>query len=193
RNPFDNVGIQYGLVALNNGTISWPQFLDINQRIGGHDANGFISPNRQVGDEQALKAAYMTGRINEGAAGNAQVPIVDIRSYNDGDPQARGDANINVHNGFHSLVVQARYLKYNGNLNNYVWLRAAQTLDPASTTNPNSVATADGLAIIDKWLTAIMNDKSSKSKVEKVAANRPAEAVDTCYVGKAGPLYGQIE
>jgi hypothetical protein len=38
-----------------------------------------------------------------------------------------------------------------------------------------------------------VNDKSAKSKIEKVAANRPAEAVDTCYVGKAGPLFGQIE
>jgi hypothetical protein len=193
RNPFDNVGIQYGLVALNAGTINWAQFLDINTRIGGHDANGFLSPNRQVGDEQPLRAAYMTGRINLTAAGNSQVPIVDIRGYNDGDLQNRGDANINVHDGYHSLIVQARLQKYNGNLNNYVWLLSAQTLDTGATVTPGSQGTVDGLAIMDKWLTAIMNDKSAKSKAEKVAANRPAEAVDTCYVAKAGPLFGQIE
>jgi hypothetical protein len=193
RNPFDNVGVQYGLAALNAGVISWPQFLDINQRIGGHDADGKIGPNRQVGDEQALKAAYQTGRINLTAGGNRNVPIVDIRGYNDGDLQNRGDANINVHDGYHSLIVQARLQKYNGNLNNYVWLLSAQTLDTGATVTPGSQGTADGLAIIDKWLTAIMNDKSNRPPAEKVAANRPAEAVDTCYVAKAGPLFGQIE
>jgi hypothetical protein len=193
RNPYDNVGIQYGLKALNDGVISWAQFLDINTRIGGHDADGKIGPNRQIGDEIALKAAYASGRINIMNAGNAAVPYVDIRQYNDFDLQNRGDPNVNVHDGYHSLIVQARLQKYNGNLNNYIFLRAAQTLDPAATTTPNSVATADGLAIIDKWLTAIMNDKSAKSKVEKVVANRPAEAVDTCYAAPNNALFGAID
>src|SRR5260370_5869483 len=35
--PFDNVGVQYGLEALNRGLISTTQFLDLNQRIGGFD------------------------------------------------------------------------------------------------------------------------------------------------------------
>jgi hypothetical protein len=47
--PWDNVGVQYGLVALNEGVITFDQFLDINRRIGGHDINGNIIANRQVG------------------------------------------------------------------------------------------------------------------------------------------------
>ncbi len=35
--PFDNVGVQYGLRALEEGIISPKQFLDLNDRIGGHD------------------------------------------------------------------------------------------------------------------------------------------------------------
>src|SRR5205823_5197993 len=37
RRPIDNVGVQYGLAALNAGQISKAQFLDINERIGGLD------------------------------------------------------------------------------------------------------------------------------------------------------------
>ena len=39
--PFDNVGVQYGLKALNAGAITVAQFLDLNERIGGvdHDSN----------------------------------------------------------------------------------------------------------------------------------------------------------
>jgi uncharacterized tannase-like protein DUF6351 len=35
RRPLDNVGVQYGLRALNAGTISKTQFLDLNEQIGG--------------------------------------------------------------------------------------------------------------------------------------------------------------
>ncbi len=66
RNPFDNVGVQYGLQALNDGKISFDQFLDINSRVGGLDINGKIVPKRMVGDPIALRRAYQTGRVNVG-------------------------------------------------------------------------------------------------------------------------------
>ena len=34
RNPFDNVGVQYGLNALNEGKISFDQFLDLVDDVG---------------------------------------------------------------------------------------------------------------------------------------------------------------
>ena len=40
RRPLDNVGVQYGLAALNAGTITVDQFLDLNESIGGYDING---------------------------------------------------------------------------------------------------------------------------------------------------------
>src|SRR5262249_32939188 len=42
RRPLDNVGIQYGLQALNEKKISVEQFLDLNAKIGGFDVDGNI-------------------------------------------------------------------------------------------------------------------------------------------------------
>jgi hypothetical protein len=194
RNPYDNVGVQYGLKALNDGVISWAQFLDINTRIGGHDADGKIAAARQVGDEQALKATYATGRINTTA--NIAIPVVDWRTYIDGDPFGRGDANVDVHDRYHSDIVRARFEKYNGSTANYVALMvangavAAINNDPSS---PASIARADAYAQLDKWLTAIANDKSNRPLAQKVAANKPADFVDTCYAVQGGAFTGRVE
>jgi hypothetical protein len=189
RNPYDNQGVQYGLVALNSGVINWTQFLDINARIGGHDPSGNIGPNRQVGDDQAVKAAYMTGRVNELAGGgNVAVPYVDARTYADGDPFLRGDPNVDVHSGFHSQILTARFQKYAPSAGNLLQVLAAAS--PAIPNNafptPATLALNDRMSILDKWLSAIAADTSNKSQAEKVAANRPKEAVDTCYAAKGG-------
>jgi len=86
RNPFDNVGVQYGLHALNEGKISFEQFIEVNARIGGLDIDGKIMPQRMVGDPVALRRAYESGRVNSAGGGLAMIPIVDIRSYVDGAP-----------------------------------------------------------------------------------------------------------
>jgi Tannase-like family of unknown function (DUF6351) len=41
RRPIDNVGVQYGLVALRTGAITTTDFLDINQLAGGFDQDGY--------------------------------------------------------------------------------------------------------------------------------------------------------
>jgi hypothetical protein len=197
RNPFDNVGVQYGLQALNDGRITFDQFMDINTRIGGLDINGKIMPARMHGDPVALKRAYETGRVMEGTGGAASIPIVDIRTYNDGDPLGRGDPNVDVHDRYHSLVVRARLFKYNGTAANHVMLLAATygspPLDSRTERSPLNLVSTQALTQLDKWLTAIAADKSDKSKAEKVAANKPADFVDACYPTKAGPLVGAIE
>src|SRR3954467_5953864 len=81
RRPFDNVGVQYGLGALNAGAISWDQFVDLNARAGGHDINGGLSPNRTVADLRALATSYRTGRMTQGYGGLQSTPIIDLRSY----------------------------------------------------------------------------------------------------------------
>ncbi len=68
RNPFDNVGVQYGLHALNEGKITFEQFIEVNARIGGLDIDGKIMPQRMVGDPVALRRAYESGRVNCAAA-----------------------------------------------------------------------------------------------------------------------------
>jgi hypothetical protein len=196
RSPWDNVGIQYGLVALNNGAITMDQFIDINTRIGGHDATGKIVAQRQVGDAEALKIAYETGRINEETGGNAAIPQVATRAYIDGDPFGRGDANVDVHDSFHTAVVQARLQKYLGTAGTMVYLETANAPGAYNTTTPGSplnTAYLEALNGIDKWILAIKADKSSKSPTEKVVANKPAELVNACYAAKEGFLVTAVE
>jgi hypothetical protein len=191
RNPYDNQGVQYGLVALNNGVITMDQFVDINKRIGGHDVDGKIVAARQVGDPQAIAVAYQTGRVVEETGGNKDVAFIDLRTYADADPFGRGDPNVDVHDRFQSDIVKARLEKYNGTTANYVQILTA-TAPPAnaaitnSKISPRGVGFADALSGLDKWLTAVVADTSNKSRAEKIAANRPKDLVDACYTGKEG-------
>jgi Tannase-like family of unknown function (DUF6351) len=196
RNPFDNVGVQYGLKALNDGKITFDQFIDINTRIGGHDLDGKIVPQRTVGDLEAIQRAYETGRMNA-FTGATSVPILDIRTYNDGDPLGRGDPNVDVHDRYHSFIVRARLLKYNGTAANHVMLTAATfgapQLDARTDRSPLNRVSTEALTQMDKWLSAIAADTSSKPKAQKVADNKPADLVDACFPQKAGALIGAIE
>ena len=54
RSPPDNVGLQYGLDAVNKGLISAEEFVTLNEKIGGYDRDGIPAPARTVGDQLAL-------------------------------------------------------------------------------------------------------------------------------------------
>src|SRR6185503_6519356 len=101
RRPFDNTGVQYGLAAFNAGTINFNQFLDINRLAGGHDINGNLVAERTVADQEALRIAYESGRVNDGAHGLALIPIIDMRPYTEGPGG-------NVHDKFDGVHVAAR-------------------------------------------------------------------------------------
>jgi hypothetical protein len=182
RRPFDNVGIQYGLGALNAGVISFAQFIDLNARAGGHDIDGNLVANRTVGDPTALQLAYQTGRVNEFGAGLSSIPIIDLRSYVD-TPYA--DGSVDVHNSYHSGVNRARLIAINGNANNQV-IVTAQTLgtlslDTGTLGSPLAVAAATMLDALDRWLANIAADTLPGTQAEKVARNKPSDAVDACY------------
>lgn len=66
RRPLDNTGIQYGLEALNKGTIDMDQFIDLNRRIGGLDDDAKPAAERTVADLKAVRTAYRTGRMLNG-------------------------------------------------------------------------------------------------------------------------------
>ncbi len=199
RSPFDNVGVQYGLRALNDGTISFEQFIDVNARVGGFDINGKVVPRRMVGDPVALRRAYETGRVNAAGGGLAAIPIVDIRSYVDGAPPPPFDAlkDVDVHDGYHSAVMRARLIKANGTAANHVVITVASLgrlqNDTRTADAPLARVSGEALALLDTWLTAIANDKSDRPKSAKVAANKPAELTDACYPAVAGARVGVIE
>ena len=61
RRPTDNVGLQYGLAALNSGAITVDEFLEVNEKVGGTDIDGKVVAERTEGDPIALRAMYESG------------------------------------------------------------------------------------------------------------------------------------
>ena len=157
---FDNVGVQYGLRAFNQGKISAEQFLELNEAIGGFDADGNLGPARSAGDPRALRIAYETGRINTGGGGLGSVPIIDFRRY--------GDLDGNPHDRMRSAQVRLRIERAQGTSANQVVL-----LNPARGFN--------AVRVMDEWLDHITADSSTDSVQQKIARNRPAELVDACW------------
>jgi hypothetical protein len=172
RRPLDNVGIQYGLEALNAGTITSAQFLDLNEKIGGFDIDGNMVPQRMAADLDATRAAYRTGRLGSGAGGLAAAPIIDFRTYYDDLP------NGDVHLRFHSFSTRARLERSNGYSDNMVMLLHDRRYGAFETRNP---VLAQALAQMDQWLTALAADSSSASPIAKLRRAKPADLVEACY------------
>ena len=170
RSPFDNVGVQYGLGAFNDGTISFAQFLDLNRLVGGHDINGNIVPERTVGDPEAIRRAYASGRINDTEHGLSMMPIIDMRPYTEGPGG-------NVHDTFAGWITRHRLIAHNGNLDNYV----SRVYAPGAPTNEAQDA---NLVVLDEWLAAVAKDTAPGTQREKVVRNRPAGLVDSCFTAE---------
>jgi hypothetical protein len=157
---FDNVGVQYGLRAFNDGKISAEQFLELNEIIGGFDADGNLGPARSSGDPRALRIAYETGRIDTGGGGLGSVPIIDFRRYSD----LAGD----VHDRMRSAQVRLRLEHANGSAANQVLL-----VNPARGFN--------AVRLMDQWLDRIAADKSAGPVLQRIARNKPQDLVDACW------------
>ena len=161
--PHDNVGVQYGLAALNEGLIDTTLFLDLNEKFGGWDIDFNPLPERMVGDDDAIRIAYETGRVSSGAAGLTLVPIIDDRPYLDHEG--------NFHASVYSFTTRARLERDNGHADNYVIRR-----------HPASQSLADeNLALMDEWLAALKADRSEMSMLERIVKARPAALQDDCF------------
>ena len=177
RRPLDNVGIQYGLGALNSGVISKQQFLDVNAKIGGYDNDGKVVATRSVADPAAIRTAYRMGRMTWGGAGLATTPIIDYRAYLD-------DANGgNIHLRYHSFSTRERLMKANGYTDNQVML----TDDRRWGDSLKAPVLRNALAQMDQWLTKIADDTSKDSKLTRLRRAKPADLVDACWTRDEHP------
>ena len=161
RRTLDNVGVQYGMIAFQSGRISAAQFLELNENVGGYDADGNFVAERSVADPEALSIAYRTGRVNLGGGSLGSIPIIDARRYRDPDG--------NIHDRVRTFVMGARLQRANGSAANRVVL-----------TNATSEVNLVGL--MHQWLDNIASDNSKGSAVEKIARNKPAELADACWM-----------
>ena len=178
RRPLDNVGVQYGLQALNLGAITIDQFLDINQNLGGYDNDGNFMAGRSVGSPEAMRAAYQTGRLTSGGGGLRDIPIIDYRAY--ADDQAIGD----IHLRYHSFSMRERLIKANGDADNQVMLHEDFRYGYYSSASPLLL---DALKQMDLWLAAIAADTAGGTAHAKVVRNKPATLQEGCLTRDAAP------
>lgn len=176
RRPWDNVGVQYGLRALDDGVITVDQFLDLNEGVGSFDIDGRRQPGRAEADVEAVESAYETGRVDVGGGDLARIPIILVNVYTDPD----GD----IHDRFRVFSIRDRWRGTDGEdpANLAIWTRTLPS--GASLLDAMSGSVSVGVQLIgavDEWATAVRADTSDASQVEKLARHRPASANDACF------------
>jgi len=163
RRPFDNVGVEYGLQALNAGTITPAQFLDLNQGIGGYDADDNYIASRTTGDSKAIRRTYESGLQLYGGAGLASIPVFDLS----------GLVGVRDSGGYHyqwfHFATRQRMVEANGDAANHVMWRG------------NAIPTEQAWQLFIQWVENVNHDRSETSRRTKVINNRPAGAVDGCW------------
>jgi hypothetical protein len=180
--PLDNVGIQYGLLALRQGRITTTQFLDLNERIGGYDIDGNRVAQRTVADAAVLARAYESGRIVQGGGGLATVPIMHARVW--------GEIAGDIHTAYNDVQIRQKLIKANGRADNQVvwvlpnpqlplFLGGTQADVTRLTALVNGVV-AQQFLLMSTWLDAMAADPAPLS-ADKVARLKPAPATDACW------------
>jgi hypothetical protein len=162
--PIGDVGVQFGLQALKDGTITPAQFVDLNDKIGGADIDLHYTHARSDASQPALRNDYRSGAINE-TNNLTSVAIIDLRGP---DPGA-------FHDAYRSWVIRARleHQEHRFPRNHVIWFGQAPLIgDPTYTTQ--------GLQAEDRWLTAVEADKRHVSLARKVQEDKPADITDRC-------------
>jgi Tannase-like family of unknown function (DUF6351) len=165
--PLDNVGVQYGLNALNDKKISVDQFLDLNEAVGGFDVDGKIVGDREVATEDAIKIVYGKGRVSEGGGDQKVVPLIDLNIYDD----YAGD----IHDRFRAFSLRDRLQSPN----QQIWTRGSAVTTTGQVID-NILSGGNGAGdsavdVVNKWL----DD-----------GKMPPEAVDNCPGPDGKLIYG---
>ena len=171
NSPYDNVGVEYGLRALQAGTITPSMFASLNARVGGFDIDYNPTAARTQGSPYGIAAAYRAGLVNEGD-GLTTDPMVDLRGHDTSE----------IHSDFRSYVMRARLDRIaGGHGNQVIWTGAAPL------TGDSQFSTAS-LVLVDQWLSAVQKDSGAGTLTQKVVRDRPAGAVDACWNGIGGEV-----
>jgi hypothetical protein len=163
---FSNVGIQYGLSALETGQISPQQFADLNAHVGGLDVNGHFSATRNAGQTIAFQRAYRDGAVDTASNLN-QVPIIDLRGP---DPGA-------FHDVYRTYAMRDRLLQNFGTAANQILWQGPTPLIGDPSFVDASVYAMDG------WLARIYADHRNIPQAQKVLDDKPASLTDRCTDG----------
>lgn len=166
KSPMDNIGIQYGFAALNSGAITVEQFVTMNEQVGGYDINGQWQPARSAADPGAAEITHGSGRVPHGER-LGDVAIIAGVFFN----------VIEEHYDFRSWVIRNRILAVHGDYANHVIWRYKGNLPDFA---------ARRFDVMNDWLMRAEADTSDRPWREKLIANKPAAAVDSCFRADIG-------
>ncbi|HTX32474.1 MAG TPA: DUF6351 family protein [Solirubrobacteraceae bacterium] len=169
--PFSNVGIQYGLSALEAGQITPQQFADLNAHLGGLDTNGDLSPTRQSGQTIAFDRVYRDGGVDTASNLN-QVAIIDLRGPDEGS----------FHDVYRTYALRDRLLQDFGTAANQVlWQGPTPLIGDASFAD-------DAIFAMDGWLSKVYADHRSVPLSEKIIQDKPSTLTDRCTDGNGNDI-----
>lgn len=189
RIPWDNVGVQYGLGALQNKRISPKQFMQLNARVGswkppadmqrehywlidgGESELSAFSPwsahNINLSPDRARPAPRFAGDLEAIAAayrsGQVFLGRIDIPVI---DERLYLEAELDMHHTAASFSARARMIEAQGDAGNQAIWMSDKTYDP----------TPRAFAAIDQWLRA----KRARPELSW-AEVRPGTAGDRCF------------
>ena len=193
RSPWDNVGVQYGLQALRDGSLTSAEFLDLNANVGSwkepkdmiQEGCPFIASACATGDIDVWSARNMN-LSGDGGATPAPRREGDLTAmhaaYRSGmvfdgrtdipiiDWRHYLEESMNMHNSHQSFAVRQRMLNNDGDAANMVvWFTDAR---PAVAFDQTPMA----IQVMDEWLANLRTHPGLS-----VAQNKPAAAVDSCF------------
>ena len=197
RSPWDNVGVQYGLSALQSGAITPAQFLDLNANVGSwkpsHEMVQEVCPFLPVSpavcavigfdiwsarnmnlspDGGVTPAARREGNREAGYAAYRSGMVfrgkLDIPVI---DWRHYLEHRLDMHNSHQSFASRQRLLNYDGDASNQlIWFTDARPGTPQSDQTPQA------FLVLDRW---IKNIQANPDK--SVGENKPADAKDACF------------
>jgi len=189
----DNVGIQYGLGALMSGAITPEEFVTLNEKIGGTDADSNPRAARTTADLAALPIAYRSGILSSGDNLGA-LAIIDSRGWDEAPPPLGA---FGIHYIWRSFAERARIEAAYGDHGNQVMWRYGTALVPGALPVPPFTAAQNAAQVaavtlrsfvtMDAWLTNL-NTSAPKETLNsvrthaQVVAAKPADAVDFCFL-----------
>ena len=171
RPPIDNVGVQYGLGALEKREITPAEFVDLNAKIGGLNIDAKPIATRANGASPSLARAYRSGMINETNNLN-QSAIIDCRGPNPGL----------FHDAYRAFAIRARLdREHRTHANQLIWE------GPVPLTADTNCELNSFIAM-DRWLTAVERDHSRTPLARKIIRDKPSDLTDSCWDGSGNKL-----
>lgn len=189
RRTYDNVGVQYGLLALKQSRITIEEFLNLNSEIGGWLPANEMRPERfwkSGGGQSDLADVSIWSHHNMTATNTAERPA----PRNEGDLDAMraayrsGDVflghlsmpiidlrhylepELDMHHSLQSFAVRLRLLRGQGQAGNQlIWF-----------SDPPFSPQAQALELLERWIENRQSDPQ-----QSVSDARPADADDRCY------------